>query len=803
MSANLTPAGILQALRNDFEKSFEVPKKDKWKGPPSSSTIIRTFGSWSEAVKRAGINKDEIRRGKLITEMRKTVSELKGIVPSANDWGRNCYKPSSTCLTKIFGSWNNALLAAGLTLKEEMKSAVKEEDVLSAFKKYVDEHKVRPKVDDWREKDLQPSYPEIISLYGSWDNALRIIEANINATREESSQALRNFKTVKGSSPTVREWNDEKYWPSSSQIIRIFGSWNDALKISLELNKPMEQKDGENKVAKEECLRSLLNFKLEHDKWPSANNWRANNKLQPPARQIIRLFGKWSLALKAAEELEKDENRSNIDNDEKFEIDQTHEEKTDNTPVTIFQSPTYKFHLDQPKLLTIKEFVHELKLPMETFRVDEYWDAWENPSKFIVVDRDLLNWLGYEGKYFKQRQNALENLRNNFKSNYDFVERYTTGSINFPGAEKQAPNEKLIAVTYLCLSQWTMGMQTSRGREIRRQAADQQLFFKFYSRYQNDWQSRQQQRLLEAKIQQLEATEKEVVKLKKANARHEKKHKYVKFDIEDAAYYVFSYGRRCHKECITNDLRKHGVAIKDKKGSGPLDQRLRIHRTTLKWLMLELIIVAPPESIEVLEKSMEARFGKNLNPNSSEVFEGISLNVLKEVAISMLNLTCPGKYQVISQEKIDSYNQDVDLLIKEGVEAIQEENEEENEEENDQNDQKEEKEEKDEKEDKNSEKAESSSSSSNEKHSTINNISNPVFNNDNSVNVNVNVQVDLSELKNLLKDLETFTNKKLDIFLDKYDIPRHGNKDKKIEKLKTYINSKISEGSSILNKFGG
>lgn len=440
-----------------------------------------------------------------------------------------------------------------------------------------------------------------------------------------------------------------------------------------------------------------------------------------------------------------------------------------------FQPDIYKPFLDRPTLLTIKE----LKFPIEYFRVDEYWDAWKNPGKFHVVDKELLDYLGYAGKHSHQREAALKNLQSNFQEGTDFINRGHVDATVI-GAEKHPKRSKMIAVSYFCLLQWQMSIQTVRGNEIRRQAAAQQMLTRLYLEYQADWRRRQHQLILESKDLLLKTAERENTHLKKANARYEKRHDYIKFNIEDAAYYVFSYGRRCQKDCILNHLRKHGIAIRNKRGSGPLDQRLKTHRTTFKWLMLELIITAPPGCIEVLEKVMEAKFGANLNPNNSEVFGQVSLTAIKDTAISMLNVICPDKYQVISQETIDAYNQDVDLLIKEGIEPIEEEEEPE-------------KEVKD--------KNESKDKCDDEKHPIINISANP-NGNDNSVNVNVNIQVDLSELRSLLKDLETFTNKKLDSLLNKYDIPKHGNKDKKIEKLKTYINSKISEGTAIANKFG-
>lgn len=164
--------------------------------------------------------------------------------------------------------------------------------------------------------------------------------------------------------------------------------------------------------------------------------------------------------------------------------------------------------------------------------------------------------------------------------------------------------------------------------------------------------------------------EDEIASLTRFKHNHEKRHHYVKFETDQPSYYVFSYGRRCQAECILNHMKKHGIAIKNKKGSGILDSRLRNHRTTFKWLTLEFVVSAPANIIELLEKTMEARFGDNLNPNSSEVFEGLSLTILRSTALAFLDVACPNNYHVLNQDKIDEYNHDVNEIIKENIDSV-------------------------------------------------------------------------------------------------------------------------------------
>jgi hypothetical protein len=212
-----------------------------------------------------------------------------------------------------------------------------------------------------------------------------------------------------------------------------------------------------------------------------------------------------------------------------------------------------------------------------------------------------------------------------------------------------------------------MMMSTARGSELRDAYVRQELLFRLYMKYQADFQSHQSLKLLQQKDECIEEQGSQITTLTKFKHNHEKRHRYVKFEIDQPSYYVFSYGKRCQAECVLNNLKKHGIAIKDKKGSGALDSRLQNHRTTFKWLTLEFVVSAPANIIELLEKNMEARFGDNLNPSSSEIFEGVLLENIRSTALAFLEAACPNRYHVLEQDKIDAYNLNTDDIIKENV----------------------------------------------------------------------------------------------------------------------------------------
>jgi len=213
---------------------------------------------------------------------------------------------------------------------------------------------------------------------------------------------------------------------------------------------------------------------------------------------------------------------------------------------------------------------------------------------------------------------------------------------------------------------------------------------------------------------------------------------------------------------------KHGIAIKSKKELGVLDNRFKTHRTTFRWLTPEFgFTCSDSKVVECIETMQEKRFGSHLNPNSSENFEGVSVAELKANTISLLNSVCPGQWSEIPQEKLDEYNKDVDNIIKEGIHIDEEV----------------------------SEDVKQISIT------TQNNIETQNITTQNNIetqnNISVNINVDLKELKDLLTQLDSFTIKKLDPLLEKFKIAKHGNKEKKIEKLKAFIQSKLKDSKEI------
>jgi hypothetical protein len=571
--------------------------------------------------------------------MRKTVSELGGVVPSANEWGRKCYKPSATFLTTVFGSWNSALISCGFTPKAEMKSEIEEKDVINAFRNYFEQHGVRPKVEDWNKKDLQPTYTQIIGLYDSWDAALRASDLNVSATEEECIQSLRNFKRDNGSFPSIKEWNDGDYWPSVSQIIRIFKKWSTALNMA----KNLKENDKNDKTDKNST--QLMNFELVLP---------TGDKCNIPVRQDG--FVDLTLLARAGN----------------HRLD--HYMKSEKTKAFIKAFSSYS----------------------------EYQDM-----KIVQISR-----VGKTQHTFGHRLLAY---------NY---------------AQYISPN----FAAQICLAGSTCGKDKSA------QDLDSIWKEKYEKLKIKSETLKTDNKIKDEKIKTLVRdntqlkTRNEKLKMKRSHPQLEEGYCiYCHHDDERAQTDRFKIGK-------TKDI--NGV--------------LKSARRNAPHTLLDFIMYLDEDSYSLIETAMKRKFIEQRKPRSHELFTE-ELDNLRKGAIEICNVLNV-VYRFAEPDAMEIYNQFIIEDTSAGEDIDNESSDE-----------------------KTMVESETVNNNDEKEPQACENI--PI----NNINVNVNIRVDLSELKNLLKDLESFTNKRLDSLLNDYDIPKHGNKAKKIEKLKTYINDKLSE----------
>lgn len=114
---------IIVACQKWVEANGAVPGMNEWSRStadhPVASTVYRLFGSWNNMIEAAGYKPR--RRGRQFATNRKQVVDAiyrwrfdHGELPTSEQWMRwSADRPNTTQVTRLFGSWNAAIIAAG------------------------------------------------------------------------------------------------------------------------------------------------------------------------------------------------------------------------------------------------------------------------------------------------------------------------------------------------------------------------------------------------------------------------------------------------------------------------------------------------------------------------------------------------------------------------------------------------------------------------------------------------------------------------------------------------------------------
>ncbi len=89
-------------------------------------------------------------------------------------------------------------------------------------------------VEEYKKQRQQPSIETIVSLFGSWNDAIKKVglrENRVLFTDEEMIQAIQDYAKEKGKF-TITDFKKDKIQPSYDSILKLFGSWTNEFKKS-------------------------------------------------------------------------------------------------------------------------------------------------------------------------------------------------------------------------------------------------------------------------------------------------------------------------------------------------------------------------------------------------------------------------------------------------------------------------------------------------------------------------------------------------------------------------------------------
>lgn len=118
-----TKENVVDLIIRTYNNTEKVPIRadfDSYPENPSTTTINNIFGSWNNAIIAAGLEnlpRRQLYDKKQIIEMIIKIHKDTGKIPRCIDFDNDCNLPSSKTVMDYFGDWNNAIEAAGLVVK--------------------------------------------------------------------------------------------------------------------------------------------------------------------------------------------------------------------------------------------------------------------------------------------------------------------------------------------------------------------------------------------------------------------------------------------------------------------------------------------------------------------------------------------------------------------------------------------------------------------------------------------------------------------------------------------------------------
>jgi len=148
---------------------------------------------------------------------------------------------------------------------------------------------------DFSNNPKYPSYSTYIRMFGTWNNALKMAGLQVNVfiglTDEELLDYLIQFYDDTGRPPIQKDFENNSVYPHYGVYIKRFGSWNNALNMAgLQVNVFTN-------LANEELLEHLVHFYDKERRPPTIKDFTHNRKY-PNFQQYIGRFGSWNNALK-------------------------------------------------------------------------------------------------------------------------------------------------------------------------------------------------------------------------------------------------------------------------------------------------------------------------------------------------------------------------------------------------------------------------------------------------------------------------------------------------------------------------
>ncbi|MEH6988430.1 hypothetical protein [Cytobacillus firmus] len=197
-------------------------------GLPDSNRLIANYGSWNKLKRMLGLPVTNTSYTPI--EIRKIVKKHKNYVRTQSVWdlyAREHSLPSSKTLIKSFGTWSEVRKYVGN--KRERKPTYTKKEIKDILKNHAPNFQNRTQWDVYAKENKLPTYKTIKKFF-DYEEITRILnkEKKINLSKDDLRRIALKHKDVFLAS-SMAKWDIyafENNLPRSSTFHKHFGSWN-------------------------------------------------------------------------------------------------------------------------------------------------------------------------------------------------------------------------------------------------------------------------------------------------------------------------------------------------------------------------------------------------------------------------------------------------------------------------------------------------------------------------------------------------------------------------------------------------
>ncbi|AUX08299.1 HNH family endonuclease [Halalkaliarchaeum desulfuricum] len=286
---------LLAELRRVGEELEKTPSEGDMTehGGYGAATYRNRFDSWSNAVAAAGFDPHKSRkersREELISELQRLADSLDRS-PSYTDMeDQGNYAPET--YNNEFGSWNEALDAAGLERRRVQKQSL--DELTTELQRLSDQLERPPRSIDIEEHS-DYSVGVFYNRFGSWESALEAagIDPPQSPPREKLIEELQTIAAETDGRPTVDRVNEMGTY-SIYQYRKEFGSWGEAVEAA-----GFESREPSRQIPTEKLLDELQFLADDLGRTPRMDDMQKDGSFSPTT--YYNRFGSWSTAIEAA-----------------------------------------------------------------------------------------------------------------------------------------------------------------------------------------------------------------------------------------------------------------------------------------------------------------------------------------------------------------------------------------------------------------------------------------------------------------------------------------------------------------------